>query len=297
MKTPDFYYLCSHIIKYYVMHVVIKDIEDPSEVKLLEDIQREVWKGEEIVVPSYVMIAAREVGGVLLGAYLDDKLIGFVFGFQGEFKGYRCMYSHQLAVLDPYQNYGVGTILKLKQREDALRKGFKLIVWTYDPLRSKNAILNINKLGCITNTYLPNHYGEMTDELNRGVPSDRFMVEWWIDSKWYFRRIRYRYYEDWNKDIHIILEARREGEDILPIYHGYLNRDTVGVEIPVDIDNVGRNPQEMKVTWRMRTREVFTELFSMGYIIVRYMLYKNHDYKGVYILKKGFSPEDPGSWI
>jgi len=278
------------------MHVEIRDIEDPEEVKLLEDIQKKVWGGEEIVVPAHIMIAAKEVGGILKGAYIDNKLIGYVHGFLGRYKGQLCMYSHQLAVLREYQNIGIGSLLKFKQREHALNSGLKLIIWTYDPLRSKNAMLNINKLGCITRTYLPNHYGEMNDELNRGIPSDRFMVEWWIDSKWYYKRKRYKYIEDMDIRPKLAIKVVKKELGLIPSLQEDLNDDIIGVEIPKEIDKAGSDAQTIKLMWRKETRDIFSKLFRQGYVVFRYLLYHDEE-KGIYLLKKGFDPDDPSTWI
>jgi predicted GNAT superfamily acetyltransferase len=270
------------------MYVEIRELHDPEEVKKLEEIQRLAWGGEEIVVPHHIMIAAREVGGILLGAYHNSRIIGYVFGFPGEFKGFRCMYSHQLAVIPEYQNYGIGSLLKLKQREHALSKGYRLIVWTYDPLRSKNAMLNVNKLGTITDTYLINHYGPLTDALNRGIDTDRFMVEWWIDSGWYYRRIRYKYIEDTGLQYCIQIKAEKRNREVKPLINKKCISEYIGIEIPTDIDNVGEDVLSLKRRWREVTREAFISLFENGYKVFGYYLYRKYPFKGIYMLKKNF---------
>ena len=270
------------------MYVEIRELHDPDEIKKLEEIQRLAWGGEEIVVPHHIMIAAREVGGILLGAYHRSRLIGYVFGFPGEFKGFRCIYSHQLAVIPEYQNHGIGSLLKLKQREYALNKGYRLIVWTYDPLRSKNAMLNINKLGTITDTYLINHYGALTDALNRGIDTDRFMVEWWIDSNWYYRRVRYKYIEDTGFKPCIYLRSEKRDGDIRPLIEDECNSEYVGIEIPSDIDNAGADILSIKRIWRESTRAAFISYFEKGYKVFGYYLYRKYPFKGVYLLKKNF---------
>lgn len=270
------------------MYIEIRDLDDPTEIKKLEYIQREAWGEGNTVVPAHVMIAAHEVGGVLLGAYYKDRLVGYVFGFPGRFKGKPCLYSHQLAVIPEYQNKGIGTILKLKQREKALELGYDLIIWTYDPLRSKNALLNITKLGTVTDTYLVNHYGEMNDNLNRGVDSDRFMVEWWIESRWYFTRKRYRFFEDIDFEVNILLNAQIEQGDIKPLKNSLEWTDFIGVEIPSDIDRVGSNIIELKRLWREATRQVFLQAFERNYMVIYYLLYRENPYKGVYILQRNF---------
>lgn len=269
--------------------IKIRDIHDPDEARELEEIQRRAW-GTDEVVPYHIYIAANSVGGIVKAAYIGERMVGFVFGFMGEFQGRPCLYSHQLAVIPEYQDRNIGYLLKMEQRNYALSKGLELIVWTYDPLQSKNAYLNINKLGCISRTYLVNHYGEMSDELNRGVPSDRFMVEWWIKSRWVEHnwKNRLRYFEDFkHKDEVVVgLEALKENNYIYP----NLTKEPgifVGVEIPIDINRLKRLDQRLGLKWRLATRRALRHYIDKTYIVYRYLKYREHPWKGIYILKKG----------
>src|SRR5947209_660808 len=88
-----------------------------------------------------------------------------------------------LAVRESYRNSGLGRRLKLAQREDALKRGFELIEWTFDPLEIKNAHLNIFRLGVVVRRYSINHYGYTSSVLHRGLPTDRLTAEWWLKSQ------------------------------------------------------------------------------------------------------------------
>jgi predicted GNAT superfamily acetyltransferase len=88
-----------------------------------------------------------------------------------------------VGVLDSYQNRGVGRLLKLAQRQDALDRGINLIEWTFDPLQLKNAHFNIEKLGAIVRHYIPNLYGRTSSPLHAGLPTDRLVAEWWVRSQ------------------------------------------------------------------------------------------------------------------
>jgi predicted GNAT superfamily acetyltransferase len=85
-------------------------------------------------------------------------------------------------VLAEYRDRGVGRALKLFQREEALERGIRLIVWTFDPLEIRNAHFNLNRLGAIARKYLPNLYGLTTSPLHLGLPTDRLLAEWELDS-------------------------------------------------------------------------------------------------------------------
>jgi predicted GNAT superfamily acetyltransferase len=93
------------------------------------------------------------------------------------------LHSHMLAVRESYRNRGLGRLLKLAQRDDAIQRGLELIEWTFDPLEIKNAWLNIVKLGVIVRRYYENHYGYTSSVLHQGLPTDRLVAEWWLKSK------------------------------------------------------------------------------------------------------------------
>ena len=86
------------------------------------------------------------------------------------------------AVLETYRDRGIGRRLKLLQRDDAMKRGIFLVEWTFDPLEMKNAYLNFMRLGAIARRYLPNCYGVTTSPLHGGMPTDRLIAEWWLDS-------------------------------------------------------------------------------------------------------------------
>src|SRR5258708_12003739 len=139
--------------------------------------------GEIEVVPVRLFVVASKIGGQALGAFDGELMIGFCLAIPGlkvGAKGY--LHSHMLGVLPDYNNRGVGRLLKLAQREDALQRGIDLVEWTFDPLEIKNAYFNIEKLGAIIRRYVPNQYGTTSSFLHGGLPTDRCTAEWWIDS-------------------------------------------------------------------------------------------------------------------
>jgi predicted GNAT superfamily acetyltransferase len=87
-----------------------------------------------------------------------------------------------LAVAEEYRDHGIGSRLKLAQRDHARQLGIRLIEWTFDPLESKNAYFNVVKLGVIVRRYYVNIYGATASQLQRGLESDRTIAEWRIDA-------------------------------------------------------------------------------------------------------------------
>ncbi|MGH9684785.1 MAG: acetyltransferase [Candidatus Acidiferrales bacterium] len=163
------------------------------------ELQHLVW-GEDIVVPSAIFVVAHHTGGLTLGAFIDaektddgERMVGFSLALAGirgsagsdgqrPCSGERFLHSHMTAVLPEYQNAGVGRRLKLRQREEALERGIQLIEWTFDPLELKNAHFNFVRLGAIARRFIPNCYGITESPLHAGLPTDRLIAEWWLDS-------------------------------------------------------------------------------------------------------------------
>ncbi len=145
-------------------------------------LQREVWGYGDLDVDSQAMLTvASRFAGQLIGAFDQDALIGFTLAFATVPPGR--LHSHRAGVHPDYQNCGIGRKLKLAQREDALAKGIPIIQWTFDPLQSRNAYLNLVRLGGISRAYIPNLYGVTTSPLHGGLPTDRLLIEWHLESE------------------------------------------------------------------------------------------------------------------
>jgi predicted GNAT superfamily acetyltransferase len=146
-------------------------------------LQKEVWNFSDAdLVPLRMFVVADKVGGQVMGAFENNVMVGFALSVPGTRTGHVYLHSHMLAVRKEYRNAGLGRRLKLMQREDALARGIELIEWTFDPLEIKNAYLNIEKLGAISRRYNINQYGITSSPLQGGLPSDRLIAEWWLNS-------------------------------------------------------------------------------------------------------------------
>jgi len=163
--------------------IMIRPLQEVEEMSIGVDLQRRVWGYAEIdTVPDQIFIVARESGGQVLGAFHEDKAIGFALAFAGVHGGRIHLHSHMVAVLPEYQDRGVGRMLKLAQRDDAISRGIDLIEWTFDPLQMKNAYFNLMRLGAIVRRYIPNFYGRTSSPLHGGLPTDRLVAEWRVRS-------------------------------------------------------------------------------------------------------------------
>src|SRR5690349_24149823 len=110
--------------------IVIRDIETVSEMHQVEFLEKEIWGCDDLdVLPATMLSASREVGGVLVGAYNDDSLVGFVYGFPGLEDDEITHHSHMLAVNPSQRNLNLGYKLKLAQRERVLAQIIQRIKW------------------------------------------------------------------------------------------------------------------------------------------------------------------------
>jgi predicted GNAT superfamily acetyltransferase len=164
--------------------IIIRDIDTVAEMRAVEEFQKEVWGVPDLdVVPLTQLIAAREAGGVLLGAFERENLIGFVYGFVGFERGHMAHHSHMLAVKPEFRSSNIGRRLKLAQRERVLAQGINLMSWTFDPLQSLNAYFNFNKLGVVADSYFVNFYGADAASFLHQTGTDRLWVSWLLTSR------------------------------------------------------------------------------------------------------------------
>jgi len=161
----------------------IRPLSEMAEFQACVELQRKTWGSADIdIMPARYFVTSTHIGGLVLGAFEGDQLVAFVNATPALRDGVVYWRSHMLAVARDHWNSGLGAQMKLAQREHALQRGFHLIEWTYDPLESKNAHLNIRKLGAIVRRYYVNLYGTTTSALQQGLDSDRVIAEWRLDK-------------------------------------------------------------------------------------------------------------------
>src|SRR6184192_3915292 len=240
--------------------VEIRLVRSQEEFAACEVMSREIWgAAERNVVPRELLRTIQLNGGLVHGAFAaDSRLVGFCFAFLGRRDGQLRLCSHQLGVIAELRGGGIGIALKQAQRADALRLGYELVTWTFDPLEARNAYINLHRLGCIARLYDRDHYGAMEDELNRGLPSDRFEAEWWLRRTKPFLPAG---------DPVVMLRVGADGEpvrELLDVSPG----TTVLISVPPDFQAVKRASLELAVRWRMESRAAFEAALAAGLIAV-----------------------------
>lgn len=163
--------------------IAVRECETIEEFHACVKLQKEIWGEEDREVePATLFVVAAHTGGQVLGAFDGTNLVGYTLAVAAVRNGVPYLHSHMTGVLAKYRDRGVGRSLKLFQREEALGRGIRLIEWTFDPLETRNAHFNLNRLGALCRRYLPNLYGVTTSPLHRGMPTDRLVAEWILDS-------------------------------------------------------------------------------------------------------------------
>lgn len=252
------------------MRIQVRPLSGPSEFEGAEEVQISAWgmgSRDRAVTPKEMMIAIHDNGGLALGAFDGDTLVGFALLFPG-YNGKRVyMYSHQTGVLKEYQSRGVGYLLKQKQREFALKSGIDLIAWTFDPLIARNAYFNFTKLGTIARRYLVDYYGPMQDPANGGWPTDRFLCEWLIEPR-QLSSVR-SYARGPLRDAHVVIA--KSGEEPYPVCRDWqidLSVRRALLDIPSDVVKLKAADPEKARRWREATREAFLAYFSAGFTAI-----------------------------
>jgi len=256
----------------------IRDLTSIEDCQRVVALEKAIWgytESDDVVGVPILVVTVRR-GGILLGAFDDGQMIGFVYSLPGLKDGRPMQWSHMLGVVPEARDTGLGTTLKLAQRRRALAMGLDLIEWTYDPLQVLNAHLNFAKLGVVVEEYEENIYGNSSSPLHRGNPTDRFVAQWWIRTAHVERRLA-------PSAGHPVRSAAREPPPVNVTSRDgdWLRCDRVDltrtdrrlvVEIPAGFAEMMQQAPDRALAWRLVTREVFTAYFARGYRVVDFSL-------------------------
>ncbi len=255
------------------MNVVIRPLESMAEFRACEALQRRVWllSDDLEVVPLHLLLTVHRNGGLVLGAFEGEELVGFLFGFPAYGHDGRPKHcSHMMGVDPGCQGAGIGYRLKLAQREFVLARGLDLVTWTYDPLESRNAYLNIHKLGGVCQTYIRDYYGPLDDGLNLGLPTDRFQVDWWIAGNRVAQHLSGQGGERPANSAPIVNATGYTSGGLLTPGPLTLDADlpALQVETPADYQAIKAADPGLALDWRLAMRQVFETYLAAGYTVV-----------------------------
>jgi predicted GNAT superfamily acetyltransferase len=251
--------------------VRIRELVEIEDCRQLPDLLVQVWGlSERDLTSAFHYRISALMGGILLGAFSQGELAGFVYSFPAIFEGELVQHSHHLAVLPKFQGYGIGKALKWAQRDWAIKRGYHRITWTFDPLQAKNANLNFHALGGICRNHLPNFYG-MGSALNLGprIPTDRLLIEWPIREKRLERIRRGERKSDRPTALPKALERKTDGPDSRPVGPRLkLQDERLLAEVPPSIRAWREKKRfDLIAAWQAGLRQVLTHYFDRGYAV------------------------------
>lgn len=276
--------------------VTIAPFRNLEDYKNCEDLQREAWHCKDIdVVPVPMLLAANSSGGIILGAYNSlGELIGFVFSILGMDGGKPIQHSHMIAVRAAYRNFDVAFKLKMAQRKESLRRKISVIQSCVDPMQPLNAYFTLGKLGAKANVYEENSCGETTSLLDRGLPTDRLMAKWNLESSEVLRRLETGPpRRDYRKDV----KQRTVINQLVEVAPGMMHCSAVKLnctsdqflfEVPYNLQEIKNRDLGIALEWQGKIRQVFHHYFKKGYAASDFWVIEQDGHlRAFYLLEKG----------
>ncbi len=243
----------------------LRELTTHADLFACERVQCVVW-GEPVPEASAPLLrAAQHAGALVAGAFSGERLVGMVYGFPSFVGGRVGQHSHLLAVLPEARGQGVGQALKWFQRRWCLERGVTHVTWTFDPLRAKNARLNLEHLGASAQEYLPDFYGPLGGPLNGTLPSDRLLAEWSLESPHVAALARGESRPKTDKPTDVRLE-NCGGE---PLLHPNVMEKQIWLELPPTF--VPETDPEHALRWRLALREALAAPLAVGYRASRFV--------------------------
>jgi predicted GNAT superfamily acetyltransferase len=299
--------------------LAIKMLSEPHEIDPVIDLQNLLWQDDlSNKLPKQVYLTSILQGGILIAAYPFDNLqhpVGFVFGFPGFYNthdGPRSLHvSYSLGIRPDLHNRGIGFRLKRAQWQMVRHQGIDRIIWYADPLFSCYAKLNITKLGGVCNILIENIFGETVNETGISNPSDRFLIDWWVNSTRVKRRLSRQARR--HLDLAHFLAAgvqiinpthlganglphpceRVFGADEIKTFdksdNNAISLPMVLVEIPADYPEILSTDPKLALEWRIHSRDIFSLLFQAGYLVTDFIYLKGATPRSFYALSHGES--------
>lgn len=264
----------------------IRPLTTFDELDEVVALQRAEWDDPTTVIYPHMLLSLIRNGGLLLGAVKNDRIVGFVLSYLGTdlqdserpAMANLKLVSQRMTVLPEYRGAGLGYALKLAQRDYAIKQGIRLITWTFDPMNSRNAHLNIRKLGSVVQAYEKNYYGTKPSPLVSLDQSDRLIAEWRVTNTRVEQRLSGKRsplgIEQYLSANTVIVNPSVVGANGLP-QPGDAPNPAYGmlalVEIPTNFDAILQSDEGLARAWRAHSREVFLQAFGASYIITDFI--------------------------
>ena len=272
----------------------IRPLRALEEMRPVVELQKGYWGDDlESVIPAHMLFSLANHGGHVLAAFDGEQPVGVLVGFlstnmeepKRPAMANLQIFSKRMVVLPEYRSQGIGYRLKLAQRDLAIEQGIRLVVWTFDPMLSVNAHLNIRKLGGICQSYHEDYYGTSSEGgLAKLGSSDRLMLEWWVTNRRVEERINgsrkdlmLSHYLDANTSI-INPSALSHDGILLPAEKTVAPTGTFALlEVPTRYPTLETSNPQLARAWRLHTRLMFRQMFAGGFVVTDFL---TEEYEG-----------------
>jgi predicted GNAT superfamily acetyltransferase len=224
--------------------IIIRECVSIEDFQRCIKLERLIWNDDDIdIMPIRLYMISKNCNAPTFGAFnVSGELVGFVHTSIALPDGQVAYHSHLAGVVEELRHRDIGYRLKLAQREHAIAAKVPMIFWSYDPLQSRNAHFNLNKLGAIIRSYKVNYYGEgVSSVFDSHLPSDRVIAEWWVESP------------------HVL--------SVLTGNRPHVDHTESIVEIPDNIDAIRDQSLDDHINWRQVVRQGFQQALSGGSIV------------------------------
>ncbi len=266
--------------------ITIRELKTSAEMNAAVDLQKIYW-GEDMgaIVPGHMLMSLASHGGHIPGAFDGDRMVGLLIGFVGAdlsdpqdtrpIAKRLLVMSKRMVVLPEYRSHNIGTLLKLAQRDFAIRYGIELVTWTFDPVLARNAYLNLFKLGAIGQSYAVNYFGDDTEY--QMLSDDRLVVNWWVSHPHTPPHVdgtapKISIQALLDSGVTLLNPAKLNDaglltpSDVLAMPTG----ETLLLEIPMDFVALDQQDKSLGRAWRDHLRETFQTAFGAGYLVTSF---------------------------
>ena len=276
--------------------VCLRTLRSVKEMSQLVELQRVIWgygqPDRDFPYPARALFAVAESGGHVAGAFVNQIAVGFSVAWMGidplSQKPY--LHSQIMGVLEEYRDLGIGFHLKVYQRDFALQAALDLIKWTFDPMYSKNANLNVRKLGALIQTYQAHYYGEVQSHFSHGLATDRVWANWHIASQRVEQRLANppSLLEQKPPLVQVVTPAAQDEKGrktLLDPLLGCSERELL-VEIPADFAAICEGNLSLAKDWQAKIGKIFQHYLSQGYLTADFLMVGGSPRSTFYLLTR-----------
>lgn len=259
--------------------ITIRTLHTATEMESAVELQKVYW-GDNMadLVPANMLLSITRYGGHLHAAYDGESMVGLLIGFLGadihpddKHNAPESIYvmSKRMVVLPQYRGQKIGEKLKQAQGEFARNHNIQLVLWTFDPLLSRNAYLNLHKLGAIGQKYIKDYFGQ--DYQNPVLSADRLQVNWWVNHPSLNNRPEIDI-----ANAPVVNSVSLSDEGLLtPHEFRMVDSDVLRLEIPMEFIPLERINPDLGKGWRDTVRDAFTELLKADYLATDFARIEN----------------------